>query len=133
MTNHLAVIQRKNVIDILNEFGVLGFKAVKEATGLSNQTLLNSFGPSAKTSPSPKTMRLLADYCNVSVNELNKADCDISGAHPSPKSEPQSSDVTIIRMARVTVVSEDGGFEVAIKMPLSDAKKLLAKALFDDT
>ena len=132
MENKLAVIQRTNVLTICKTLGISSFTQIADEVGVKYPTLVSCLGSSARHSPSPKTMEAVARYFNISERELNKEDSDLSGAHITPKPDPAkpSNELEVLRMARVSIVSDD--FKVELEIPLSKAKSLLLKALEEE-
>lgn len=135
MTNRLAIIQRTNVLTIMKDLGLENFKEISDGCGIAYPTLISSLGGNPRQSPSVKTMAAVSIFLNVPVRELNKEDGDFTGAKLTPKKpEPvePSSELTVIRMARVSIVSDDDEFKAELQIPLSQAKAMLRQALDDD-
>ena len=124
MTNHLAVIQRENVIEFLKKRDI-DKATFCSVTGLSRQTYSNNFGGKGIKPPSPKTIAKIEQAFDMPIGILSKK---------KGKDSMQSESVTvnppaIIKTATISLVADDGSFNIKMQVDKATAKKMILEVI----
>lgn len=126
MTNHLAVIQRDNVRAFLDKKGI-DKATFCSVTGLSRQTYSNNFGGKGIKPPSEKTINKIEMAFDMPAGILSK-----KKGKDNMQSEPVTVNApTIIGKATVSLVADDGSFNIQMQVDKATAKKMILEVIGD--
>ncbi len=133
VTNKLAVIQRTNVRQLMEQNGIDTHKDMAAIVGeVSSQTFGNSFGNNARTDPSKKTLRLIYEaFPSLPSGSLDIVDGVPSMAPPADSESENSAKLpAVILMEEVTV--KIGKTTIHSEIPLERVEALISYLIFGD-